>query len=46
MPAWFGHEIAENIAGAQLVALDSGGHMLPETRGSDLATAILGFLEQ
>ncbi|NKB56472.1 MAG: alpha/beta fold hydrolase [Alphaproteobacteria bacterium] len=44
MPAWFGREMAEIIPGARLVALDGGGHMLPETRGDEIANAIADFL--
>ena len=43
MPDWFGREIAAGIQGAKLVALDGGGHMLPETRGDDIANAIRMF---
>ena len=43
MPAWFGSEMSESIPNATLVALDSGGHMLPETRGDAVADAIVNF---
>ena len=44
MPAWFGRQLAEDIANAQLVILDGGGHMLPETRGSDVVSEIKRFI--
>lgn len=44
MPAWFGREMSESIPDANLVALDSGGHMLPETRGDAVADAIAAFI--
>jgi aminoacrylate hydrolase len=44
MPAWFGREMAESLPGSHLIELDSGGHMLPETRGNEVAAAILEFL--
>jgi pimeloyl-ACP methyl ester carboxylesterase len=44
MPAWFGREMAQSIPGASLVELAGGGHMIPETRGSELAAAVLEFL--
>jgi pimeloyl-ACP methyl ester carboxylesterase len=44
MPAWFGREMAEIIPDAHLVELTGGGHMLPETRGEELAMEITRFL--
>jgi len=44
MPAWFGAELADLIPGATHRALDGGGHMLPETSGDALATAVAAFL--
>ena len=44
MPAWFGVELAGLIPDARLSAMDGGGHMLPETRGGELAAAVTGFL--
>ena len=44
MPFWFGEELAALIAGASHHALDGGGHMLPETRGNELAAAVTTFL--
>ncbi|MCY3753192.1 MAG: alpha/beta hydrolase [Alphaproteobacteria bacterium] len=44
MPPWFGAELAALIPGAVHLALDGGGHMLPETRGDVLADAVLEFL--
>ena len=44
MPAWFGTELAGLIPDASHLALDGGGHMLPETRGQELAAAISDFL--
>ena len=44
MPPWFGAELAALIPGAVHLALEGGGHMLPETRGDSLAEAVIGFL--
>ena len=44
MPPWFGAELAALIPGAVHRALDGGGHMLPETRGEELAEAVTDFL--
>ncbi|MYE01224.1 MAG: alpha/beta fold hydrolase [Alphaproteobacteria bacterium] len=44
MPPWFGAELAALIPGAVHLALDGGGHMLPETRADALAGAVLEFL--
>ena len=44
MPPWFGAELAALIPGAVHLALDGGGHMLPETRADALAGAVLDFL--
>lgn len=44
MPAWFGAELAGLVPDATLLPFDGGGHMLPETRGSELAAAINDFL--
>lgn len=44
MPAWHGREMAAEIAGARLVELNGGGHMLPETRCAELAAAAIDFL--
>ena len=44
MPAWFGREMARTISASSLVELAGGGHMIPETRGSELAAAVLEFL--
>ncbi len=43
MPPWFGAELAALIPGAAHLALDGGGHMLPETRAGALATAVADF---
>jgi pimeloyl-ACP methyl ester carboxylesterase len=45
MPAWFGREMAVAIAGSRLVILAGGGHMIPETRGDELADAVREFLD-
>ncbi|MDE2991034.1 MAG: alpha/beta fold hydrolase [Chloroflexota bacterium] len=45
MPPWFGTELAALIPGAARLALDGGGHMLPETRGDALASAVADFLD-
>ncbi len=44
MPPWFGAQLAALIPGAVHLALDGGGHMLPETRADALAGAVLDFL--
>ncbi len=44
MPPWFGAELAALIPGAACLALDGGGHMLPETRADMLAGAVVDFL--
>lgn len=44
MPPWFATETADGIAAAQLHRFDYGGHMLPETRGEDVARVLLNFL--
>jgi aminoacrylate hydrolase len=44
MPAWFGREMAQDLPDSRLMALDGGGHMIPETRGEDLSAAILEFI--
>ena len=45
MPPWFGAELAALIPGSAHLALDGGGHMLPETRGNALASAVADFLD-
>ena len=45
MPPWFGAELAALIPGAAHLALDGGGHMLPETRADALADAVIAFLD-
>lgn len=44
MPAWHGREIAERIPDSRFIELEGGGHMIPETRGHELAAAIAAFL--
>lgn len=44
MPAWHGREMTTEIANARLIELNGGGHMLPETRCAELATAVLAFV--
>lgn len=44
MPAWFGREMVDDIGDARLVELNGGGHMLPETRGPEVAAEVLAFL--
>ncbi len=44
MPAWFGREMARGIPGAELIELPGGGHMIPETQGRELASAVSDFL--
>jgi pimeloyl-ACP methyl ester carboxylesterase len=46
MPAWFGRELARNISGSKLLELTGGGHMIPETRAGELASAVLEFLDR
>ena len=45
MPPWFGAELAASIPGAAHLALDGGGHMLPETRADALGEAVVEFLD-
>ena len=45
MPPWFGAELAASIAGAAHLALDGGGHMLPETRADALGEVVIEFLD-
>jgi aminoacrylate hydrolase len=44
MPAWHGREIVERIPDSRFIELEGGGHMIPETRGHELAAAIAAFL--
>lgn len=44
MPAWFGAELANLIPNTRHLALEGGGHMLPETGGEGLADEITAFL--
>ena len=46
MPAWFGRAMAETISDVTLFELDGGGHMLPETRGEEIAIEITKFLSR
>lgn len=43
MPAWFGREMAAGIPGARLIELDEAGHMIPETKGAELAAQVAEF---
>ncbi len=43
MPDWFGREIADGIRGAELIAFNDGGHMLPETRGTEVREKLNSF---
>lgn len=44
MPAWFGVEASNAINDSRYVELDSGGHMLPETRCEAVVDALTDFL--
>ena len=44
MPAWFGRQLETDISDTRLVVLDGGGHMLPETRGSEVISEIIPFI--
>ncbi len=44
MPSWFGRDIAASLPHARYEELNGGGHMLPETRTSDLVRLAGGFL--
>lgn len=44
MPAWFAAEVAREIANAEYLEFDTGGHMLPETRTVDFVAAVVNFL--
>ncbi len=46
MPAWFAAEVGRAIAKAEVVELDGGGHMLPETRTAEFVAIVLAFLER
>jgi aminoacrylate hydrolase len=46
MPAWFGRDMALDIPGAELIELAGGGHMIPETRGRELAFKVAEFLDR
>lgn len=46
MPSWFAIEAADAISDAELVYLDGGGHMLLETRSTEITELVLRFLEQ
>ena len=41
MPVWFAEEAADTLPNAKLHVFDSGGHMLPETRPSELLEVVL-----
>jgi pimeloyl-ACP methyl ester carboxylesterase len=44
MPVWFAAEAARAIADAEFLEFDTGGHMLPETRGADFVAVVSAFL--
>jgi aminoacrylate hydrolase len=44
MPAWFGQDIAASMPAARYIELRGGGHMLPETRTTELLARISEFL--
>ena len=44
MPSWFARDTAAGIAGARLLMLDGGGHMLPETRAGKFVEEVFGFV--
>jgi len=44
MPVWFSEETAGAIEQAELMIVNKGGHMLPETCGQEVADRILAFL--
>ncbi|MGY9056933.1 MAG: alpha/beta fold hydrolase [Alphaproteobacteria bacterium] len=44
MPAWFGRDIAHSMPNGKYVELAGGGHMLPETRTSEVIELMLDFL--
>lgn len=45
MPIWFAREAAGLLGAAELVELDGGGHMILETRATEVADAVLRFLD-
>ncbi|MFY0613959.1 MAG: alpha/beta fold hydrolase [Hyphomicrobiaceae bacterium] len=45
MPSWFAAEAAHLIPNASLLELDGGGHMILETRASDIIEVVLPFLK-
>ena len=46
MPAWFAHEIADGIAAAECIELETGGHMILETCAEDVAAMAAAFMDQ
>ena len=44
MPPWFAAEVAQAITNAEFFQLDGGGHMLLETRTTEIAEVALTFL--
>jgi len=46
MPPWHARTIAEGLAQARLELLDSGGHMLPETRREAFVAAVASLATQ
>lgn len=45
MPIWFAREAAGLLASSKLIELDGGGHMILETRATEVADAVLRFLD-
>ncbi len=45
MPSWFAAEAAHLIPNASLLELYGGGHMILETRASDIIEVVLPFLK-
>lgn len=44
MPLWHAETAARAIAGAQLIVLEHGGHLFPETRTAEFVAPVLSFL--
>ena len=46
MPPWFAREISRAIDAAELVELETGGHMILETCAQDIVAMVVPFLKQ
>jgi aminoacrylate hydrolase len=46
MPTWFAADVARSMPNAELIELHGGGHMLLETRSSQMVEIVLAFLHE